>query len=183
MKISILIYFFGEGVGGGRVQFFVFESNLVSSFCDLLYTSCSPIHLHVSQNCIFMYYSRSFKCLVKSTFSVWLSSANNQKLGRIFGQRHYTKKILFVRINVDISSVLTNAGRRFVLCINRTPLMFQITHNMSFITLIELHVAALNHVIFFQLVVFTIHVQTAHFKIHIAYMQCQIALSSKPIVL
>lgn len=59
-----------------------------------------------------MYYSRSFKCLVKSTFSVWLSSANNQKLERIFGHRHYTKKTLFVRINIDISSVLKNAGRR-----------------------------------------------------------------------
>lgn len=99
--------------GGGR-QIFVFKFKLGFFIFHLVYTSGSSIHL--TWQCIFKDYSRSLKCLVKSTFPwpVWLLGANNQKRGRIFGHRHYTKKKLFVRINVDISSVLTNAGRRFL---------------------------------------------------------------------
>lgn len=110
MTNLILIYFFGEG--GGR--FFVFKFKLGFFIFHLVYTSGSSIHL--TWQCIFKDYSRSLKCLFKSTFPwpVWLLGANNQKRGRIFGHRHYTKKNLFVRINVDISSVLTNAGRRFL---------------------------------------------------------------------
>lgn len=103
--------------GGGKVDF-CFQIRTwflyVSFMFHLVYSSGSSIHL--TWKCIFKDFSRSLKCLVKSTFPwpVWLLGANNQKRGRIFGHRHYTKKNLFVRINVDISSVLTNAGRRFL---------------------------------------------------------------------
>lgn len=101
--------------GGGKVDF-CFQIRTwflyVSFMFHLVYSSVSSIHL--TWKCIFKDFSRSLKCLVKSTFPVWLLGANNQKRGRIFGHRHYTKKKLFVRINVDISSVLTNAGRRFL---------------------------------------------------------------------
>lgn len=99
--------------GRGR-QIFVFKFKLGFFIFHLVYTSGSSIHL--TWQCIFKDYSRSLKCLVKSTFPwpVWLLGAKNQKRGRIFGHRHNTKKNLFVRINVDISSVLTNTVRRFL---------------------------------------------------------------------
>lgn len=184
MKISILIYFFGEGVGGGVGCSFLFSNQTWFLHFVIYFTRLVRryiyMYLRTASSCII---HGVFKCLVKSTFSVWLSSANNQKRGRIFGHRHYTKKILFVRINVDISSVLTNAGRRFVPCIK---------HLWCFkLHIICLLLLWLNYMLqrwttsffFSWCMVFTIHVQTAHFKIHVAYMQCQIALSSKPIVL
>lgn len=108
---------FLRGGGGGTNVDFCFQIRTwflyVSFMFHLVYSSGSSIHL--TWKCIFKDYSRSLKCLVKSTFPVWLLGANNQKMGEnIRSQTLHTKKNLFVRINVDISSVLTNASRPFL---------------------------------------------------------------------
>lgn len=64
--------------GGGR-YIFVFKFKLGFFIFHLVYTSGSSIHL--TWKCIFKDYSRSLKCLVKSTFPVWLLGANNKKMG------------------------------------------------------------------------------------------------------
>lgn len=98
--------------GGGR-QIFVFKFKLGFFIFHLVYTSGSSIHL--TWKCIFKDYSRSLKCLVKSSFPVWLLGANNKKNGGEYSVTDITQKRSYLfRINVDISSVLTNAGRRFL---------------------------------------------------------------------
>lgn len=108
MTNLILIYFFGEG--GGRFLFS--NSNLVSlffiQFIRLVRRYIQP--------------GNASSRIIHGVLNVWLNQPSQsgyqvltiKKWGRIFGHRHYTKKKLFVRINVDISSVLTNAGRRFL---------------------------------------------------------------------